>query len=62
MTLSFTDYVELTESMDSPYEMHHIPDRYVENSDKTIAGHFPENEPSLGLSNRKLYGIGMLVM
>lgn len=56
--LTFKDFVLLSESIDKPYQMNLIPDRYIENTDGTIAGYFPEHEPELGLYNRKLYSIG----
>lgn len=56
--LTYKEYVLLSESMDKPYQMNLIPDRYIENHDGSVSGHFDEHEPSIGLYNRKLYSIG----
>ncbi len=52
--IPYKDFIFLTESLDTPYEMNLIPDRYVENHDGTVSGYFDKDTSEAGISNRKI--------
>lgn len=56
--LTFKEYIELMESLDSPYPMNFIPDNYFENSNGKMSGYMPTSTPESNIFNRKIYSIG----